>query len=372
MYTRTGSLEALDTAIEVGQEVLKTTSKNYPIRPGRLNNLSIQLRYRHAQTRETNYSGESECVDLNECIKHLREAVGIVGSKYPDRAQWLNSLGVSVGDKYEVTKDISVLEEAIKIMQEAVATLPRHHADWAAYLNTLGDRLANRYSATETADDLSAITSSYQSALYHSNSALLHRITAGRKVLKYHAVKLDWQQAFQDASAAVELIQKLTERALGNSDKQYMLGQIVGLASDAAAVALNAEQGPLVALRLLEQGRGVLAAFLGEMRTDISDLQTIHPHLATEFKRLRDVLDTPATKQSFPDQEGGPPISEDIATMRSRAGIDFDNLLAEIRQQSGFEDFLLPPTEEELKVAGNLDSGEIRYPNKVIEEVQRS
>jgi hypothetical protein len=116
--------------------------------------------------------------------------------------------------------------------------------------------------------------------------AVLHRIIGGRKVLRYHSVRADWQEAYQDARAAVELIHKLTEWAFGNSDKQYMLGQIVGLGSDAAATALNAGQEPLIALSWLEQTRGVLGAFLGEMRTDPSNVQAKHPDLAREFNFL--------------------------------------------------------------------------------------
>ena len=352
MHTRTGSLEALDTAIDIGQKILKMTPKNEPARAGRLNNLSIQLRYRYSQKKATDGSDKGALADLDESIECLREAVSLAGPKHPDRAQWLNSLGVPLGDKYKDTKDISVLQESIKITQEAVAILPKNHADRAAYLNTLGDRLADRYSETGTTEDLLAIISSYRSALYHPNSAVLHRMTGGRKVLKYHSVREDWQEAYQDARAAVELIHKLTGRALGNSDKQYMLGQIVGLGSDAAAAALNAGQEPMVALSLLEQGRSVLGTFLGEMRADLSNLQVNHPDLAKEVNRLRGILDSSGTKERPGDQEESSSSTQDVATIRSRAALDFDKLISKIRRFPDFESFLLPPSKKAIIAAG--------------------
>jgi hypothetical protein len=58
---------------------------------------------------------------------------------------------------------------------------------------------------------------------------------------------------------------------------------VVGLASNAAAVALHAEKGPLVALGFLEQGHGVLAASLEDMQTDILYLQERYPKMAKQY-----------------------------------------------------------------------------------------
>ena len=65
-----------------------------------------------------------------------------------------------------------------------------------------------------------------------------------------------------------------------------MLGQVGGLAPDAAAAAFHAEKGLLIALTLLERGRGVLAASFEEMRVDVLELQERHPKLAGQFVQL--------------------------------------------------------------------------------------
>jgi tetratricopeptide (TPR) repeat protein len=139
MYTRTESLEALNTAIDIGQKVLKITPRNEPTRTARLNKFSIQIRHSYIQKKAADSSEKSALADLDESIKCLREAVSLTGPKHLDRVQWLNNLGVPLGDKYKGTQDMSVLQESIKITQEAVTTLPESRADRAAYLNTLGD-----------------------------------------------------------------------------------------------------------------------------------------------------------------------------------------------------------------------------------------
>jgi len=73
------------------------------------------------------------------------------------------------------------------------------------------------------------------------------------------AITSDRQQAYKTSEIAITLVAKLTLRSLENSDKQHMLSQVVRLASNAAAAALHAEKGPLVALDFLEQGCSVLA-----------------------------------------------------------------------------------------------------------------
>ncbi len=79
---------------------------------------------------------------------------------------------------------------------------------------------------------------------------------------------------------------------------------MAGFASDAAAAALHAEKGPLVALEFLEQGRGVLATSLEELRTDILDLQERQPKLAKRSVRLRDERELPAVRAiSFVDRD---------------------------------------------------------------------
>lgn len=68
----------------------------------------------------------------------------------------------------------------------------------------------------------------------------------------------DWEQAYQASLLGLSLLPELAFKSLQTSDKQHMLSQAFGIASNAAAAALMAGKGPLAALNMLEQGRGIL------------------------------------------------------------------------------------------------------------------
>ena len=138
-----------------------------------------------------------------------------------------------------------------------------------------------------------------------------------------------------------------------NSDKQHVLRQLAGLASDAAATALQLNKAPLVQLNLLEQGRGVLSSSLEEMRTDTLDLHERDPKLAQEFVLLRSQLESPlATRKPIPGEDNEP-ATQNQFTGRYNAGKKFDELVVKIRALPDMERFLLPPGEKEIILAAS-------------------
>jgi hypothetical protein len=146
----------------------------------------------------------------------------------------------------------------------------------------------------------------------------------------------------------MDLIPKLTPRSLSNADKQNLLRQISGLACDATAAALNAGKDPLLALTILEQGRGVIAASLEDSRADLSSLQDDYPDLAREYLHLRDRLE-PNVTQNTPLLNQVQSLSiQDQGRRFSSADQDLDALLRDIRTWPGYRNFLLPPDEEEI------------------------
>lgn len=128
---------------------------------------------------------------------------------------------------------------------------------------------------------------------------------------------------------------------------------MVGLASNAAAAALHAGKGPLVALEFLEQGRGALAASLEELRTDILDLQKSYPELAEKFNHLRSELDLPVDPNTSPIDKELHSTRQARINRRYEAGEELDSLIDEIRKRPGFGDFLQAPSEREMRAAAS-------------------
>ncbi|KAH7013171.1 CHAT domain-containing protein [Ilyonectria destructans] len=330
----------LDAGIQMTRKGLEMTTENHSDRVAQLDMLAILLGQRYSETRATS--------DLEEAIKVARQAVQAAPQGGPYRARVLNNLGDDLGNLYLRTKKMADLEEAISYLRQAVEIMPQDYPDRSALLGNLGDQLDSLYARTGAIKDREDAIANYQEALNQTNSYTLSRIWAGRGILRCAS---DWQHAYEAASLAVSLVPRLSLRSLQNSDRQHALSQVVGLASDAAAVALQAGQTPLVALGLLEQGRGVLGTSLEEVRTDILSLRGRDSKLADQFVRLRDELETAVSQN--PQLVGGKLESpwKAQASRRYEAGKEFDKLVAKIQTLPGFEDFLLPPSERDLKSA---------------------
>lgn len=127
------------------------------------------------------------------------------------------------------------------------------------------------------------------------------------------------------------------------SDKQHLLTDLVGLASDASAIALNAAKTSFDAVQVFELGRGLITGSLNEIRIDISDLQQKHPQLAEEYITLRDQLNVP------------PVSTERYMNQRYKASQDLEKKIQQIRQLPDFDRFLLASSEDELKAAAEYD-----------------
>lgn len=110
-------------------------------------------------------------------------------------------------------------------------------------------------------------------ALNHKHTSVLHAFTTALELL----------------DTLVTMSSSLKQRHSRVVGKENS-GQVQRLASDAAAVALNAQQ-PRRAVELLEQGRGVLLAQLVRYRTSLDDLQAVSPSLAARFKDLSSQLE---------------------------------------------------------------------------------
>ncbi|KAK2037004.1 TPR domain-containing protein, partial [Colletotrichum somersetense] len=341
-FSRTGDMVDLKEAITFAREALKATTEDHPDRASCLNNLGVRLGDRFLRT--------GAIANLDEAITLAREAVEATPKDHPDQAGRLHNLGNRLGDRFSRTGATVDLEEAINVTREAVKATPEDHPDRARRLNNLGNRLGDRFSRSGAITNLEEANIRFKEALHTKEATISNRFQGGRRFLSSPSILQNIHHAFTVAKTAVDLIPLLSTFSLQSADKQYQLRQAVGLASDAAAVALLAGHGPLAAVQLLETGRGVLASSLQNIRTDLSTLREEHPDLAHAFIHLRNQLDAPAQRNGLDSSQLPPekPASID-PDGRHRANVEMDSLLCEIRKRPGFERFLTSATEEEMR-----------------------
>jgi tetratricopeptide (TPR) repeat protein len=387
-FDRIGAIADLDEAIQLLQGMLEAIPEDESGPASYLINLAIFLRNRYSRTRvmadieesirlarraieapedsldqgkclhalaaafRERYLVTEEIDDLEESIHVSRLAVTSVPERHPDMPTLLDAYGSGLRDRYRKTGARADLNESIEFAREALKVGEENDPERAGWSNSLAFGLGERYSITGAISDLQEAISHHKSALNQSSADITTRIDAGVSAFYYYAITRDWLQAYETAEFTIRLIPKLASRSLKNSDKQHMLRRgIPGLASRAAAAALYAEKGPIAAINFLEQGRGVLAASVEELRTDILDLRVKHPKLAEQFTRLQDQLELSATRDAFLTDESLGSSWQARASHCYNAGNDFDKLIIDIRKRPEFKDFLLAPGEAEIRNA---------------------
>ncbi|KAJ5726428.1 TPR Domain containing protein [Penicillium malachiteum] len=348
-YIRTRAKTDLDLAIRQYQDALEATSKveDHPDRAAHLQNLGYGYRERyHMQNKKAK-------PDLELAIQYFQEALEATPKDHPDRASQLQSLGTGYYDRYLAgdETDFSDLELAIQYFQEALEATPETHPERADRFQNLGNVYQERYSRTGSKTDLELATQAFTTGFDYPLSLTPVRIDISIKLISLQLIAGNWSSAYETSSAAMSLISQLTPRSLDISDKQHLLVQVSGEASDAAAIALMVGKPPYEALRLLELGRGVILDSINEMRIDMSDLQQEHPQLAEEFIQLRDQLNAPTP---LVDQTGMQTAIAHHLNQRHNASEKLETTIQTIRSLPGFDRFLMAPSEEEIKAAASL------------------
>ncbi|KAI8680494.1 CHAT domain-containing protein [Fusarium keratoplasticum] len=385
-YLRTGAMADLDEAIEIMSTVAGRSQDAPDCRNFFAYNLGkyLQARYRrsrdssdieraielarqlvqapvhpldHSQRQEylEQLSGalslraedSGDLTDLDEAVELAREAKVTTPTDHLSWPMMLSSLGLVLGKRFKKTQDISDLNEAIELALQAASSLGEGHPNRAENLSLAAALLNVKFGVTRAESDSQQATSLLQEALLQAEAPVGTRINAGSDLALRCFVDENWEQAYEAAKLTTSLINQQGLRSIPNSDKQELLKRTGGLSSTAAALALHHGEDPLTALSLLEKGRGVIALSLDEINADVTDLGENYPNLATSFVRLRSQLMKVETKTE--ERERSTWSVE--RNPRYEAGNKFEKLLLEIRQQPGFENFLLAPDESEVRYA---------------------
>ncbi|KAL7917666.1 CHAT domain-containing protein [Trichoderma austrokoningii] len=295
--------------------------------------------------------------DLDRAISVASDALDATPLDHPDRAGRLNNLGNWLGSRFERTGCMDDLNRAVSVASDAVDATPLDHPDRAGCLNNLGNRLGMRFERTGSMDDLNRGLASYTEGWNCISAPPSLRIRSAQLAARILISQQKWGQSYQLLQDAIFLLPTVSPRSLNRSDVQASTATFFGLASTAAAAALNAGKTPEDALQLLELGRGVIASLLMDMRGDITDLRQGHPDLAEKFILLRDELDSPTHNVISPTAADEMSSWELQAKRRREADREFSDVIDTIRAQPRFSNFLHPPTAEELMSA--TDKGPI-------------
>jgi tetratricopeptide (TPR) repeat protein len=317
---------------DLARQAVDDTPAGHPNRPVRLSNLAVVLQQRHELL--------GDPADLHAAVVALQEVVRATPDGHADRGMFLSNLAVALSARDRVTGDD--LDSAVAIADAAVRATPADHVHLAAFLRNLGNTLHQRHRREGGADDLDRAMDCLRAATEVPAAPVSDRAEAAARYAGLAADNGRWAEAADGYRIAVEALPLLAGRHQARADQQRVLATMTGVGCDAAAVAIR-RGDPAGALRLLEQGRGVVLGRSLDLPGDLGALRDTDPALATRFEQLRDALDTPAGTQP------GTGLTGDA---RHHLAAELDALIAEIRTRPGMADFLAPPTLSALAVVG--------------------
>ncbi|KAL4770045.1 CHAT domain-containing protein [Aspergillus nidulans var. acristatus] len=328
-------MQDLEAAMANASLALATTPDDHPDRAGYLNNLSIHLANRYKQT--------GSLQDLEAAITNAKLAVAVTTENHqPDHAACVYSLSSHLFSLFERTGNRQDLEAAITNANLAVATTPDDHPSRALYLNNLSMCLYSRNVQTGNMQDLAMALQHFLASANLPNAVPLYRIRSARGAIRMlpELQQAWWQEAAVLAEEAVQLLPLVCTRYLSREDQQHAVSQTAGLAADACSIFLQLRQ-PEKALQVLEFGRGLILGYLVDSRSDVDRLQGDYPELAKEYDRLRFILsqalDSVHAENRYQQLQ-----------QKRKVPRELEKCINQIRQQEGYEQFLLEPSIQDL------------------------
>lgn len=394
-FERAGAMDDINKAIEVAEEGLTYLPSISPIRAQVLANLGSFYELRFLRSREpadlekgikfaenalaifpidhperckastiavTLYICQAQLLgnrcNLDKCLQivdaQMSRTLEATSANYMTMAGFFVAAGTCLQTLFKNTNDAETLNRAIECSRAALMYIFNDFDEdrRASMLLIHGHGLMLRFLLTRDLEDLGQAISSYCEGLSHKNATPTTRISLALKLSEAVLSVDSWGELISNClQDAVELLPLVSPRYMEHTDKQYLLGKCAGLASVAAAAALNSGKDPYTSLRILELGRGVISSLLLDMRTDVSALQEQHAELAEDFTRLRDELDSPNDEDAIPYSENDRFHSSSRSNRRAEADKQFQEVIAKIRSLPEFQSFLQPPTEAELMAA---------------------
>ncbi|WP_329457114.1 CHAT domain-containing protein [Streptomyces sp. NBC_01497] len=323
LVERTGDIELLDQALEMGRAARGRGSNDatIPLLLGLLHH------DRFVRTRLGS--------DLARAVTALSEVVEAVPYGEDDHVSALGNLGRVWFSAYRITGDPEALRRSVTALGSTVrASAPDSPKRGAAEIN-YGDALYAQYETNQDPGVLTAAGHAFRAAALHEGLQPIVRIKAARSWAGTEASAGQWRRARDAYAYAVGLLPRAAPRRLARLDQQRALEELDGLAADAAAGAIMAND-PETAVRLLELGRGVLGGQVLQSRSDLSRLSAVAPELAEQLAYTLERL----TPSGY--------LLGAAADERHDLDIRLERLLDEARGLPGFADFFAPPTPADL------------------------
>ncbi|RDA91310.1 hypothetical protein CP533_6319 [Ophiocordyceps camponoti-saundersi (nom. inval.)] len=331
-FERVGDVKDPEESVELMRQML---ARNPPASPSRVTTMVVladALRQRSSRLADKR--------GLREAIAVCREAIATAAPGEPDDdgEGFFPTLMKCLAAYNDLTGEAAHLDEAIQLAREVIAAT----RDDAIRMNLtldLGLYLDRRFSQKQAAEDREESAECFRLVVQSSEtSPLMDRIVAGRHLLSRPETLQLGNESYDIANYVVPLVSQLATLRANPADHAFNLSSSMGIASDAAAIALHHGEESTAAI-FLERGRAIIAGRLHFLRTeaDTTELRKHHPELAGSFETLRQRLVTLKSKEMV--ETAGSTFASSSIDRRELDENQLRELLLLIRKKDGLDGF---------------------------------
>ncbi|KAG9122418.1 hypothetical protein FRC07_001207 [Ceratobasidium sp. 392] len=282
--------------------------------------------------------------DLTNAIHHLRNALIIQPdarhSRYPI---WATTLSAALLVEFGQTGSLATIEEALKLSELAVSLISDKNPIRAESYAQLGEAQYAMFELQERAENLESCVLAFEAAATSPSSP---RPQCLKYIRRWEDIALKHNHSSAWNALDTSLAHQTKIAGIGQAVKarhEYLAKDPIP-ASRATAHAIR--QGNLErAVEYLEQGRSILWRQTLELRSSLESLRNVSQSLAGQLAVVVEELDSNASMQSVSAYSSSVMSIKDpdqILRYNRELANRYESLLNEIRQLSGFEDFLRP------------------------------
>lgn len=274
------------------------TDRYHPSRRGwRRVKPSSLLLFRRGTRRHARYRSTGQVRDLDRALRDLCEAVwgrapyvGHVDSDRPHWAEYANNFGVALFDAFRYSDNVGHLDNAVEWLRRSLEALPDDTPARAGVLANLITAVEARSAFPEANLELPDVTELRRELSTAVSAPIRERLAAASSWGYSAAESTGPASGLAGLETAVELLPRAAWWGHSRDTREQLLSDYTGLATDAAACAIDADR-PARALELLEGGRAVLWTQLLKTRTDRTALRAVAPGLAKRMDRVAAALE---------------------------------------------------------------------------------
>ncbi|KZV76145.1 hypothetical protein PENSPDRAFT_725982, partial [Peniophora sp. CONT] len=366
-YHRLGELDDLENAIATGKLALELTPKGHPDWPLRLGNLanSVQklaleltpkghpdrpMRLGNlAASMFLRFQKFSNLEDLERSLAMHQCAANLAPIGHSQKPLSLVNLGITLRTRFEYLGDFDDVENSVATHKLAMDLTPEGDADRPRQLHNSGLAMKTRFMHCQSKMHFDAAFDTFMQATMESLGSPSTRLSSAQECVSLLSEYPEFGSAELLLDAHSRIIQIFPEIVwLGHSiNRRYEESAKLGEVVNAAISAFIDSRSRYQAIEWMEVGRSLVWSQLLSLREPIDDLKAKHPELAAQLKAISLALQQSGNISYSAQREresSGESTLLSVPHRHRQLAIKYQNILKNVREQEGFQNFLKPPS----------------------------